>query len=81
MSDKQKKPDFETEVAADWYQGLTRDLEAMSPGQLRVTKKALADFEAKRVDTSEKDFNRRCARATDYELEHFRRFGEWPEKR
>lgn len=82
MNDKAKKPDFETEVAVDWYQGITKDLEAMSPGQFAVTRKALADFEAKQKKTTpEQEFNRRVAHANDYELNFYKMHGVWPESK
>ncbi len=79
MSEQNKTKDFEDAVAQDWYAGIQSDLQRMSPGQLALTKKALADFEAGRKDTTQEDFNRRCARATDSELKHFSMYGEWPE--
>ena len=69
MSDQQKKTkDFEDAVAKDWYAGIQNDLSQMSPGQLAVTQKALADFVAKKADHSEVDFNKKVARMSDKEL-------------
>ncbi len=79
MSDSKKQPDFEQAVAQDWYIGIQNDLKQMSPGQLAVTQKALADFVAGQKDTTAEDFARRVARASDAELQHLKNFGEWPE--
>ena len=66
-------------VAKDYYLGIQSDLSKMSPGQLDITKKALQDFEAKRVDNSQKDFERRIARMNNAQFEHYKQFGEFPE--
>ena len=58
-------------VAKDYYALIQRDLSIMSPGQLEITKKALADFEAKNRDTSQRDFEKKISRMTDAQLREF----------
>ncbi len=83
MSDSEKKQQesLEQAIAKDWYAGIQNDLKQMSPGQLAVTQKALADFVASTADTSQRDMERKIARMSDRELQEMIRDGDEAKRR
>jgi hypothetical protein len=82
MSEKQpNQEELAQAVAKDYYAGIQNDLANMSPGQLAVTKKALADFEAKKADHSQRDMERKIARMSTWELEEMIRDGDDAKRR
>ena len=70
MNDKtNEQPDLTEAVAKDYYALIQRDLSIMSPGQLEITKKALADFQERNRDTTQEDIDRQIARLNQSDFE------------
>jgi phosphoglycerate-specific signal transduction histidine kinase len=63
-----KQEDFDTAAAADYHRGIMQDLEAMSPGQLIVARRAISDFENKQAANST---DRKIAKMTDRQLQEY----------